>query len=368
MSLVTRLQTMSAPDLLRWIGGSRKTGVLRLSRRAIEKRLLVQDGLVYSTWSNEQREYLREFLLREGLVSAERIDEARVEEEHRDPRRLYGLILVEQGAIEEGELRRVLEHKAKESICEVFAWPDGKAEFDDGAISGDVFVHTELQIEPLILEGARRVEELSRIKEVFPSRRTTFRVLESPEDLTEAERQMLGLVSPGKSLEQLSLETRRSRYETSVVLHRLYSAGAIDVEEPGLDTSLPTDNPTQVEIHLGIAGEALKAGNLPAALKGYQDVLLVQPGNVRAREGVAAVEQAQERELEEAPISLSSVPVVTARLPLTTQDLDATEGFVLSRINGESDIASILQVCPMAERQTLLIMARFLKQGVIELR
>jgi hypothetical protein len=368
MSLVTRLRTMSAADLLRWIGVGRKTGVLRLSRREVEKRLLVEEGLVQSSWSNEPREYLRELLLSEGLASQEQIAQAFAKQgQDGARRRLYGLIMVDAGIIDEDDLRRVLRSKAEQSICEVFFWPDGKVEFEDGARSNERFVHAELEVEPLILEGARRVDELKRIRTDFPSRRTTFRVLGSPEGLPDAERQVLDLVSPGKSLDQIGLEARRPAFQTAVLLHSLYSRGAIEVDEPGLDTTLPTENPSQIQIHLGIADEALKRGNFVAALKGYQDVLLVQAGNERAIQGVAAVEEAQDRELERAGISSTSVPVLESEVSLTTQDLDPTEGFVLSRIDGHTDVAAIVTVCPTSEKQTLLILARFLKQGVIRL-
>jgi len=368
MSLVTSLRTMSAADLLHWIGASRKTGVLRLSRRDVEKRFLVKEGLVESSWSNEPREYLREFLLSEGLASEDQIAEAFEEQERQGRRRrLYGLIMVDAGIFDEDDLRRVLRNKAEESACEVFTWPDGKVEFEDGSFSKERFVHTEMEVEPLILEGARRVVELKKIREDFPSRRTTFRVLDTPEDLPDAEREMLELVSPGKSLDQLGLETKQSAFQTAVILHRLFSRGAIEVDEPGLDTRQPSESPSQIQMHLGIAGEALKHGNFVAALKGYQDVLLVQADNEQAVEGVAAVEEARDQELERAGASDSSVPVLKSDVSLTTQDLDPTEGFVLSRIDGQSDVASIVTVCPTSEKQTLLILARFLKQGVVEL-
>ena len=53
---------------------------------------------------------------------------------------------------------------------------------------------------------------------------------------------------------------------------------------------------------------------------------------------------------------------------LTMQDLDAQEGFVVSRVNGQWDVRSILKLCPMTEDDALMIFARLLERGVIELR
>jgi hypothetical protein len=53
---------------------------------------------------------------------------------------------------------------------------------------------------------------------------------------------------------------------------------------------------------------------------------------------------------------------------LTAQDLDAQEGFVVSRVNGEWDVQSILKLCPMQEDDALMIFARLLERGVIGLK
>jgi hypothetical protein len=42
--------------------------------------------------------------------------------------------------------------------------------------------------------------------------------------------------------------------------------------------------------------------------------------------------------------------------------------FVLSRVNGDWDVQSILKLCPMNEENALLIFARLLEGKVIQLR
>jgi hypothetical protein len=53
---------------------------------------------------------------------------------------------------------------------------------------------------------------------------------------------------------------------------------------------------------------------------------------------------------------------------LTQENFDPQEGFVLSRINGQWDVQSILKLCPMSEEDALLIFARLLQRKVVELR
>jgi hypothetical protein len=52
---------------------------------------------------------------------------------------------------------------------------------------------------------------------------------------------------------------------------------------------------------------------------------------------------------------------------LSQQKFDHQEGFVLSRINGQWDVRSILKLCPMPEEEALMIFVRLLDRKVIEL-
>ena len=59
--------------------------------------------------------------------------------------------------------------------------------------------------------------------------------------------------------------------------------------------------------------------------------------------------------------------VMMLLLSLTKLNFDPHEGFVLSRVNGQWDVQSILKLCPMAEDDTLMIFAHLLERKVIEL-
>lgn len=52
--------------------------------------------------------------------------------------------------------------------------------------------------------------------------------------------------------------------------------------------------------------------------------------------------------------------------PGTDAALDPQDGFVLSRINGEWDVHSILKMCPMTEQEVLIIFKRLVDDGLVE--
>jgi hypothetical protein len=62
------------------------------------------------------------------------------------------------------------------------------------------------------------------------------------------------------------------------------------------------------------------------------------------------------------------VPVLRVALEsLSLANVDPQEAFILSRINGEWDVQSILKVCPISEDDAILAFARLLSRRIIEL-
>ena len=67
-------------------------------------------------------------------------------------------------------------------------------------------------------------------------------------------------------------------------------------------------------------------------------------------------------------VPLDRIPVVTVgSVALTQHAFDPQEGFLLSRINGEWSVRSILKLCPLPEERALEIIGRLLDRRVIEL-
>ena len=130
MSLRGDLRTMALPDVLQWIASGRKTGTLHVERRSVQKRIILRDGNIFSSWSNDPRESLGQFLIRLRLVTEEQLFRALLGQEEKG--RLLGSILVADGVLSEDDLRRALKAKAEETVYDLFLWPSGQFEFREG--------------------------------------------------------------------------------------------------------------------------------------------------------------------------------------------------------------------------------------------
>jgi hypothetical protein len=365
MGLAGNLRTMDLPEILHWISTGRKTGTLHIERRSVHKRIVFKEGVIHSSTSNDPRESMGQFLIRDRHVTEEQLFRALLRQETEG--RLLGAILVSDGVLSEADMRRSLESKAEETIYDLFLWTEGTFEFKDGEMP-DILVHVEMGVTSVIMEGIRRVDEWRRIKEVFPSMATTFRVMKGgPAEDDPAEKQALSLAAAGKTLSEMSLEMRRSEFETASLVLDLYNRGLLAVdrvkEEP------PDDAVGSIQELLALARQRITERRWDAANMAFEKVLAIDHLNQDAKKGLISVGEARKRDRILRTVPLDNVPVLKMDvISLTRQDFDAREGFVLSRVNGEWDVRSILKLCPMSEEDALLIFARLLERKVIELR
>jgi hypothetical protein len=365
--LAGNLRTMELPEVLRWVAYSQKTGTLYLQRRSIQKRILFRQGTIYTSWSNDPRESLCQFLMRERRLTEEELYQALLRQE--DEGRPLGLILVRDGLVQESELKRILKTKAEETIYDLFLWPDGAFDFKEGPVPDSVGVVVELTVQEVILEGVRRLDEWKRIREVLPSPGVAFllkRGAQEPGDRVEL--QVMRLAAVGKTLAEISIEMRRSEFETAMLLCALHERGLIEIDTSREIEPLP-DPVTTVKELLTRAGQCFTDRNYDLAIRAYEEALAIDRLNQAAKKGLVAAFDARHRVQAIRSVPLEAVPVIAVALQtLTMERLDPQEGFVLSRLNGDLDVREILKICPLPEEEVLLILAQLRDKGVIEFR
>ena len=369
MSLAGNLRTMDLPEVLQWIASARKTGTLHLERRSVTKRIYFQGGAIYTSWSNDPRESMGQILVRERLITEEQLFKVLLRREEKGG--MLGVMLIADGIVSEEDIRRILKIKAEESIYDLFLWPEGKFEFKDGETAGDDLIPIELDVTSAIMEGVRRVDEWGRIRTVFPTLDSSFTLARGvPADIVDpTERRFLELAGSGLTLAALSLELRRSEFETAELAFGLHGRGLLGVVAPRAAAVKPDhDTVGTIQTLLAEGTQRLGERRFELALQAYEQVLSLDRLNQNAKKGLVATIEARDRERTVKKVPLNKVPRLTMDMAsLTRQNFDPQEGFVLSRVNGMWDVGSILKLCPMNESDVLVIFARLLERKVIEL-
>ncbi len=365
MAFTGDLRTMVLTDLLQWIASRRKSGTLGLQRHSTRKQLGFAEGRLTSSWSNDPRETLGQALIRQRIISEQDLFEALLRQE-KDTRRL-GEILVADGRLTENKLLSTLRNNAEEIVYDLFLWADGQFDFRDEDEKPAPGVSLDIETMTVVHEGIRRLEQWRKIRVRFPSSEVTFKVQRQAYGIAdEAERQILGLAAAGKPLAAIALESRRSEYETAFILVSLCDRGALSVGEV-LREGGESDPVGRIWSLLRTAAQWVKEQRWDAARQAYEEVLALDRINQEAKKGLVAVAEGRAKTRLARKVPLDKVPVLKmASVALAQEKFDAQEGFVLSRVNGQWDVRSILKLCPMSEEDALLIFGRLAERKVVD--
>jgi hypothetical protein len=367
VSFAGDLHTFDLLDLVAWLMGRRKAGVLQMTRRSTRKRLAFRDGAVQWSSSNDPRETIGQALVRDGLITEEDLFKALLKQET-DKRRL-GELLIADGHLTEPQLMKTLRANAEAHLHDLFLWADGRFEFDDERPRAPETSDLRIELKPVLDEGRHRRELWQKLRRRFPSDEVTFRVIGDPASVENpALRAIVALAAKGKTLAGISLEARRSEYDTALLLGGLCDRGLLAVDK--VEAGAPETDPVGIIGTLLQGAEMrLKEGRFDAARDAYERVLALDGVNQAAKKGLLAVTEARQKAKTAKKIPLDKVPVLRlTALALAQRRFDPQEGFVLSRINGQWDVRALLKLVPMPEDDVLLIFARLLDRQVIELR
>lgn len=377
MGVSGNLQSMLPGDLLQWLSLGQKTGTLLLRNKAVEKKIFFKSGRVISSASNDPREYLGQFLMSHGYLTEPELMKAM--EVQLQSGILLGKILVMIDVITEPELQRLMRLKAEEEIYDIFLWNEGEFQFIDDSLPTQEMIPLQVDVTGIIMEGTRRVDEWQRIREVIPNERLVpSTVKEIPYDeleLDEVQRTIVATIDGRRTIAELVLESRSSSFTVSSTLLSLVREGCVRLTDPTLERKAveraeeamaAEEEEDEIVSLLNRAQSSLRSREYEKAQRFLKAAENLDPNHPKIRSAVRGAEAAILSDLRTQGLLDSKVPRVAKPLEqITAMNFTPNEGFMLSRINGQWNIGSLIKISPIREPDAMLIFYKLWKDGII---
>jgi hypothetical protein len=240
MAIEGPLRELGIHDVFQLLDLSRKTGVLRVTSDLRHNAGTVHfhgGAIVYAEIRSNPHQ-LGGLLVRTGKISEADLERARdMQTRHGDTRRL-GEILVAIGALSPRELERQMRFQIEEVVFEMMSWHEGFFSFSEQPIpepSADVSVR--IPTEAVLMEGARRIDEWSRIEKRVPHLGVVPQIAPQPEggdlDLLPPEWEVLAMIDGVRDLRAIATELTRSDFDIAKTVFGLESAGVVVLLDVG---------------------------------------------------------------------------------------------------------------------------------------
>lgn len=122
------------------------------------------------------------------------------------------------------------------AIDTILSWKKGRFIFNPGE---ETHLHTvDLPIQQVILEAARRIDELQRLQKLIPSFDVIVEIIEVPQagidriQLNPREWKVLSFVDGSMTIKQISQKANITEFETAKIFYGMISSGLVKVISP----------------------------------------------------------------------------------------------------------------------------------------
>ena len=283
MAIEGPLRELGIHDVFQLLDLSRKTGTL-----TVTSVLRDNQGVVYfdrgailhaSIKSNPHR--LGELLLRAGKITEGDVTRLREQQRREGNKRKLGELLVDAGALSRKELERQVRFQLEEVVFEMMSWREGHFSFEEGPVL-DAPAEADIRIstESMLMEGARRIDEWSRIEGKVPNVAVipVFAAVDGDHagalDLLPREWEVLAQIDGGRDLKAIAAASAMSEFDVAKIIYGLVTTGIVDLRKgegavsepppapPVPPRKTPRPRPAQPEEAIELPGSLLHVPSL----------------------------------------------------------------------------------------------------------
>jgi len=170
MSLSGNLEDVSVADALQFIHLGGRTGTLTLVAGNVNAGIGFHQGRIVNAWAPGTKK-LGELLVEDGAIDRSTLASALRQQEHEQPRRSLGQILIAEHALSEERMYRAVEQQIEKTVYDLVTWKSGTFHFalddlkpidDISVYPGDIVGRLHLDTQMVLLDALRLFDEKNR--------------------------------------------------------------------------------------------------------------------------------------------------------------------------------------------------------------
>jgi tetratricopeptide (TPR) repeat protein len=284
MAIRGSLSEAGLSDVLQLLALGQKTGCLSVARQGDFGSLYFDRGRVVHASLVNRRDRLGQALVRTGAVDEADV-RAALAEQAGEPGTRLGEVLLRRGAIDRATLDRQVRVQIEDAVYTLLAWTEGTFSFEADVRPDPRDRIVSLDPGALLLEGARRADELTLIATEVQGSDAVFAGIAAPVDpaeLTHEQQRVLPLLDGRRDVARLADDAGLGEFEVSRALFDLLRRGL--ARRIGRSAGPEARNATaRLDEHRNLGLAFARAGMLDIAAREFRRVLELRPSDVHAR-------------------------------------------------------------------------------------
>jgi hypothetical protein len=251
MALKGNLRDFSIVQLLNLINLARKTGTLKIDRERERADLSFRGGKLIHASLDGKGSQLVSALRQSGMISEEQARTIRSRAGARSDKEL-GLLLINAGYVSQNDILESMRTYVLDSVYPLFTWGEGGFRFESGAPQVDGAITVRIDLENVIMQGTRRLEEWERLQEELPDLSVSLKFADRPQtslrdiNLNVQEWRVISFINPRNTIQQIANYNNMSDFQIRKIVYGLLQAGLVEIVRPEREEPEHPESPERV--------------------------------------------------------------------------------------------------------------------------
>lgn len=242
MALKGNLRDFNTTQLLNLVNLARKTGRLTLGVPTQDAYLFFKEGRLIHASTNTEEGHLAAMLYKAGKLTRDQVQAATQQGNSSD--RVIGKYLMDAKMVSRDDIIQGVKDYMLEIVYDLFTWSDGSFIFEQNMLPTKDRITVPLNLDNVILEGSRRIQEADRLQDELPDLSTiALKITDKPlrdVKLTQDDWRVISHIHPRNSVKQIAQNNNMDEFQIRRIVYGMMQAGIVEVIRPeGMEPRKP---------------------------------------------------------------------------------------------------------------------------------
>lgn len=234
MALKGNLRDFSTTQLLNLINLARKTGKLSVDSQSLNAYLYFREGRLIHASTTAYEGHLAAMLLKTGKLTREQAEALNSQANASD--KMMGKYLMDAKWVSRDDIVQGVKDYMLEIVYDLFTWPDGDFFFEQNALPANDRITVPLNLDNVILEGSRRIQEADRLQDELPELGTiALKITDKPlrdVKLTQDDWRVISHIHPRNTVKQIAMNNNMDEFQIRKIVYGMLQAGLVEIIRP----------------------------------------------------------------------------------------------------------------------------------------
>jgi hypothetical protein len=163
-----------------------------------------------------------------------------------------GLLLINAGHVTQQDILKSMQSHILDTVYPLFTWDDGTFQFESREPRVDDVITVRIDLENVIMQGTRRLEEWERLQEELPDLDVSLKFADRPQtslrdiNLNVQEWRVISFINPRNTVQQIAQYNNMSDFQIRKIVYGLLQAGLVEIVKPEPEKPERTEAPERV--------------------------------------------------------------------------------------------------------------------------